>query len=80
MKKITIDGLELDEKKIEELKKWFEENSFTGPAVFFEYIQIIQKNMMRMWRNLDDTPEWNAQMKDSIDMLFIIEESMKKLM
>lgn len=79
MRKLNIDGLELNDKMISELKRWYQYSNETTPETWKHGMEYMKNTFIRMM--CDDSNE--PYIKDitvCLRQILIIEESLEELM
>jgi hypothetical protein len=77
MKTVNIDGLELDEKKIAELKEWYQEGSGKNPEDIVAHIQNIRELLTRVW--VEGVGVSESKIKECVEEILFLEDIFKNL-
>jgi hypothetical protein len=78
MDKITIEGIELTEAMLNELKRWYESKNETVPQQYVEYIDYSKDMFIRLMCDDANAPVRPA-ITEALSQLLILQDSLRKL-
>jgi len=76
MEKINIDGLQLTQPIVDELKKWYDGVEST-PETYVDCIEQIKDTLIRLM--CEENEKYDKSIKESLVGLMMIQDSLKQL-
>ena len=78
MRKVNIDGLELNDRMISELKKWYQYENETTPETWKHGMDYMKNTFIRMMC-VDSNEPYLKDIAACLRQILIIEESLEEL-